>query len=572
MDIFLIKATQLILALAILIIIHEFGHFFFARLFGTRVEKFYIFFDPKTEIFKWKPGKYIGFFGSHRWLKGATEEDKKEYARAKAEEVRIAEVDKISRDFKKENRRLFKENPQEAKRKLSELLHSKGLDTPAPEVIQTSEIEVAEYKNNPDSSSSNPGKSSKSKKKKSFWGDTEYGIGWIPLGGYCRISGMIDESMDTEAMKLPPKEWEFRTKPAWQRLLIMIAGVLFNFLLAILIYAGIVYATGEKYVPFEKAGLGMAYSPEAQKVGFRDGDIPLAADGQKLDYPADAIMEMSQAKVVTVKRGNDTLDINIPEKFIFALEKELKEDKTPIRFLTYRIPTRVTQVMAGEGAAKAGILKGDDIIAVDSVATPSLFEFQQTLESQAEAQKKHLGIKQATVNLTVVRASEGEARDTVVIPVKLSEGNKMGVGLEVDITQFYPVEEKHYSLLGSIPRGVQMGTDKLTAYAKSMKLVATKEGAKSIGGFGALGSIFPEKWDWIAFWNIAAFLSVALAFMNILPIPALDGGHVLFLLYEIIFRRKPSDKFLEYAQIAGMIFLILLLLYANGMDIVRLFK
>lgn len=514
MDVFLIKATQLILALAFLIIIHEFGHFFFARIFGTKVEKFYIFFDPFTEIFKWKPGKYFGFFGSHH-------------------------------EIKKNN--------------------TNSTDTQGSDNIATADdVTATEITDKP------------SKKKSSFWGDTEYGIGWIPLGGYCRIAGMIDESMDTEQMKQPVQDWEFRAKPAWQRLLIMIGGVLFNFLLAILIYAGIVYATGEKYVPFRNAQLGMAYSPAAHEIGFKDGDIPLYADGKELNYPADAIMDMLQARKVTVLRnGKDTVNISIPEKFIFTLEEEQKEGKTPFHFMTYRLPTRITQVMNGEGAAKAGILSGDEIIAIDSIPTPSLFEFQETLASEANRVKKSTNSKEADVTLTVVRdndASKATAKDTLQIPVHLSEGNKMGVGLEVDITKFYPAEEKHYSLFAAIPRGVEMGTDKLTAYAKSMKLVATKEGAKSIGGFGSIGAIFPEKWDWIAFWNIAAFLSVALAFMNILPIPALDGGHVLFLLYEIIFRRKPSEKFMERAQMVGMAILLLLLIYANGMDIIRLFK
>ncbi len=510
MDVFLIKAAQLILALAFLIIIHEFGHFLFARIFGVKVEKFYIFFDPWKEIFKWKPKKYIGFFGSHHKLKNAEEDE----------------------DCSSEN-----------------------TDSPASPSESSKETEP------------------KAKKKKSFWGDTEYGIGWIPLGGYCKIAGMIDESMDTEQMKRPPQEWEFRSKPAWQRLLIMIAGVLFNFLLAILIYAGIVFATGEKYVPFKDAKDGMAFSEAAKKVGFRDGDIPLYADNKELDYPAEATMDMMQARQVTVLRNHkDTVNISIPEKFIFNLEEEAKSGKSDFNFLTYRIPVQITQVMPGEGAAKAGLKERDIIIAIDSVPTPSLIEFHPILDAQAEANKKLNKTNQGVVDLTVVRADKAGVKDTLNIPVKLSEGNKMGVGLEVDITKFYPVKEKHYNVFTAIPRGIQMGTDRLTSYAKSMKLVATKEGAKSIGGFGSIGSIFPEKWDWIAFWNIAAFLSVALAFMNILPIPALDGGHVLFLLYEIIFRRPPSQKFMEYAQMIGMGFLILLLLYANGMDIIRLFK
>lgn len=479
MDTILIKATQLIIAFAILVIIHEFGHFFFARLFGVRVEKFYIFFDPWTEIFKWKPRKYFGFFG-------------------KKKDLRCADADK-------------------------------------PE---------------------------KSSKKSSFWGDTEYGIGWLPLGGYCKISGMIDESMDKEQMAQPPQPWEFRTKPAWQRLLIMIAGVLFNFLLAIVIYAGIVYATGERYVPFNKANLGMVYSDAAKKIGFRDGDIPLSADGESLDMPAEARMKMIQAKTVRVLRdGKDTVSVSIPSDFIFRLQKESEKEDNTINFMEYRIPAQVLATASGEGAEKAGIKTGDRIIAVGDKPTPGLDIFLPALEN-------HPGQK---VDITVVRASAGAA-DTITIPVRLNENSKMGITLQLDPAELFEFEEKQYSLLQSVPRGIEMGVDKLSSYVRSMKLVFTKEGAQSVGGFGAIASIFPEKWDWIAFWNIAAFLSVALAFMNILPIPALDGGHVLFLLYEVITRRKPSEKFMERAQIIGMSLLIILLLYANGMDIIRLFK
>lgn len=493
MDTFIIKAVQLVLAFAILVIIHEFGHFFFARFFGIRVEKFYIFFDPWKEIFKWKPKKYYGILGKTKKLGKA-------------------------------------ENPSD----------------------DGSEVKVKEEASG----------QTEDHAKKGFWEDTEYGIGWLPLGGYCKISGMIDESMDTEQMKQPAKEWEFRSKPAWQRLLVMIAGVLFNFLLAILIYAGIVYATGEKYVSFEQAKMGMDYSGEARKAGFRNGDIPLLADGKKLDNPFEDRLDIIQAKSVTVLRdGKDTVEIKMPEKFMFRLEEELKSDTASINFMTYRFPARITQVMAGEGAAKAGIKKGDEIIAVCGAPTPTLQSFLSSLPA-------HAGKK---INLTVLRKQQ-EGIDTITLPVSLSETAKMGVGLETDASAFYDYKEKSYNLLESVPRGIQIGTDRLVSYAKSMKMVFTKEGANSIGGFGAIGSIFPEKWDWIAFWNIAAFLSVALAFMNILPIPALDGGHVMFLLYEVIFRRKPSEKFMERAQLVGMVLLISLLLYANGMDIVRLFK
>ena len=475
MDVFLIKAFQLIVAFALLVIIHEFGHFIFARMFGVRVEKFYVFFDPWFSLFKWKPKK--------------------------------------------------------------------------------------------------------KKNRTGFWNDTEYGIGWLPLGGYCKISGMIDESMDTEQMKQPAQPWEFRSKPAWQRLLIMIAGVLFNFLLAILIYAGIVYASGEQYVKYKDAEMGFVYSGEARKHGFHNGDIPLEADGVRLEEPDD-MLKIIQARNVKVLRGADTVSIALPSDFMLKLNGEAESDTATVNFMAYRTPAVVSQIVTGEGADKAGMKAGDHIIAINGKPTESLDEFMRGLQ----------GNENKTVNITVTRSADGfkkpenapesltgmrilqAYKDTLQLPVRLSESSKMGIGLEVLPSSFFKTQEKHYSLLASVPRGIEMGTDRLTSYAKSMKLVFTKEGAKSIGGFGAIGSIFPEKWDWIAFWNIAAFLSVALAFMNILPIPALDGGHVLFLLYEVIFRRKPNEKFMEYAQMTGMVLLILLLVYANGMDIVRLFK
>lgn len=511
METFFIKAAQLILALAFLIIIHEFGHFIFARIFGVRVEKFYIFFDPWFEIFKWKPRRYFGGLGKTKSLvHGPNAENE--------EKLLTVPVDKLGTS----------EGKKEMQRNAGEMLQ---------------EAETNRKRGG----------------KGSFWGDTEYGIGWIPLGGYCKISGMIDESMDTEQMKQPAQDWEFRSKPAWQRLLIMIAGVLFNFLLAIVIYAGIVYATGEKYVPYENARMGMVYSPEAKKVGFKDGDIPLSADGKPLTDPNSGRLQMLQSATVQVLRnGRDTVNIKIPEKLIFALDNEMKSGATRINFMDYRMPVEVTQVVAGEGADKAGIKVGDRIVAVDTVSTPTLDVFFPALEGHAGK----------TVPVTLVR----NGNDTVVAKVALNDNSKMGIGLQIDPSQFFGSKEIRYNLFESIPRGVQLGVNKLTSYAESMKLVFTKEGAKSIGGFGAIGSIFPEKWDWIAFWNIAAFLSVALAFMNILPIPALDGGHVMFLLYEVIFRRKPSEKFMEWAQMIGMGLLLLLLIYANGMDIVRLFK
>lgn len=453
MESFLIKAAQLIAAFALLVIIHEFGHYIFARIFGIKVEKFYMFFDPWFSLIKFKPRK---------------------------------------------------KEP----------------------------------------------KYDKDGNEKASWRDTEYGIGWIPLGGYVKIAGMIDESMDKEQMAKPAQPWEFRSKPAYQRLLVMVAGVLMNFVLAILIYAGIAFHWGEKYIPYDQAYEGMEFAPAAIKAGFRDGDIPLLADGKKIDV-ADAshLIDMVEADTITVLRNHtDYVKIPIPENFIFRVN----DDKG---FFTYRLPVVVGNLVNGEPAIKSGLQVSDKILSIDSVPTRAYTEFT------AELARK--GGKEVVMGIE----RDGKHMDINITP---TEGGKIGIQLK-PITEIYPVEVRNYSLLQSIPKGWEMGTDRLSSYVGSMKYVATAEGAKSLGGFGAIGSLFPEKWNWLSFWEITAFLSVALAFMNILPIPALDGGHIMFLIYEIISRRKPSEKFMEYAQIAGMCFLFLLLLYANGNDLYRFF-
>ncbi len=449
MEAFLIKAAQLIVALAFLVIIHEFGHYIFARIFGIKVEKFYMFFDPYFSLFKWKP--------------------------------------KPKKD-------------------------------------------------------ADPNKTS--------WRDTEYGIGWIPLGGYCKIAGMIDESMDTEQMKQEPKPWEFRTKPAYQRLLVMLGGVLFNFILAILIYAGIAMHWGSQYIPFDAATEGFDFVPAAQAVGFRNGDIPLMADGEKLDASqGDYPYKMAEAKVVTVLRNRkDTVKINIPDNFIFRLN----EDKG---FLGYRLPVYIDRIVAGEAAAKAGLKEGDHIVAIDTIPTPTYTELTPALTTFAG--------KETTV--TVERDGK-----RITFPVTPNEFGKLGFQLR-PITAIYEPVTVNYGFFESFPKGWEIGTTTLGNYVSSMKHVFSSEGAQSLGGFGAIGNMFPEKWNWLSFWEITAFLSVALAFMNIIPIPGLDGGHVMFLLWEIITRRKPSEKVLIVAQYIGMAFLLLLLLYANGNDIFRAF-
>jgi regulator of sigma E protease len=390
---------------------------------------------------------------------------------------------------------------------------------------------------------------------KTSWRATEYGIGWLPLGGYCSIAGMIDESMNTEAMKQPAKPYEFRSKPAWQRLLIMLGGVLFNFLLAIIIYSGIVYAVGEQYIKFTDATYGMEFSKGAHKAGFMDGDIPLMADGKPLDYlNFESVNAILSAKQVTVLRNQkDTVNIDLPKEFLSLIEQDA-EDKEG--FMGYRVPVVIGKVQPRMGAEKAGLKEGDRMVAVNGVATPNFTEFSQQLQ-------KYKGKA-----ITLEYQRDGKTYTAAGVPI---DGDGMlGIQLAPGI-DIFNTTVKHYNLLQSIPRGIELGWDKLVSYAKSLKLIFTPAGAKSLGGFGTIGSIFPPTWDWVAFWELTAFISVILAVMNILPIPALDGGHVMFLLYEIITRRKPSLKFMERAQAIGMAILIALLIFANANDIYRFF-
>ena len=443
METFLIRALQLVLSLSLLVIIHEGGHFFFARLFKIRVEKFYIFFDPWFSLFKFKP------------------------------------------------------------------------------------------KNS----------------------ETEYGIGWLPLGGYCKISGMIDESMDTEQMKQPPQPWEFRSKPARQRLLVMIGGVLMNFLLALFIYSMILFTWGDQYIALKDMSYGMKFNETAREIGFRDGDILVSADGKELTrYNVDMLRSLAEAREVVVLRDGKEEQILMPE---ISLLEIAKEDPP---FVDMLIPNVVDSVLADGGFAKAGLQKGDSLIAFNGTPLHSWNEFTEQLGElrlRSEVEQK----SSASFSLVYSRAG---VRDTV----NVTTDDQFKV-LAYSMNPGYQPTRLTYGFFESFPAGVALGINTLKGYVNDMKYVFTKEGAKSVGGFGTIGSIFPKVWDWQRFWSMTAFLSIILAFMNILPIPALDGGHVLFLLYELVARRKPSDKFLEYAQMVGMFLLFGLLIWANFNDILR---
>ncbi len=433
----MIQAIQFILSLSILIVLHEMGHFFPAKFFKTKIEKFYLFFDPWFSLFKIKRG------------------------------------------------------------------------------------------------------------------ETEYGIGWLPLGGYVKIAGMIDESMDKEQMKLPPQPWEFRSKPAWQRLIIMCGGVTVNVILGVLIYAMVLFAWGEEYLPAKNAKYGIACDSLALQMGFRDGDKVLAVDHKEVtDFnkiPLEIIL--NKAKSVQVERDGQKQDVNIPEELFAQLFK------THHSFIEPGYPCEVDSVMPGMSAEKGGLKKGDRILAVNNTPTPF---FQNVVNILQQNKEKEITLK-------VLRA-----RDTVPFKLQVSAEGKLGFKNKIPDFEF---STRKYSFLESFPAGIHMAAETMRDYVKQMKVIFTvKDAHKALGGFITIGKAYSPNWDWPHFWKFTGFLSLVLAIMNILPIPALDGGHVMFLLYEVITRRKPNEKVMEYAQYAGMILLLGLLVYANSNDVIRLFS
>lgn len=437
----LIKIAQVILALSILVLVHEFGHYFFARLFKIRVEKFYLFFDPWFSIFKYKP-------------KGS---------------------------------------------------------------------------------------------------ETEYGIGWLPLGGYCKISGMIDESMDKEALKEEPKPWEFRSKPAWQRFFVMFGGVFFNFILAILIYSGTLFTWGEEYIKTEDAIYGVQCNDLALKMGFKHGDKILAFDSTPVERFNDLQITLArnQASTATLERDGSVIIINLDQNYLPQVLK------TPGMF-SPRFPFMVLEVQQ-ESQNYGQLLAGDRIIAIDSIKTNIVQEIAQIL-------LKH---KDQKIEVTIERGDEIIKKELYVNPNGL-----LGVVLDGDQTKFFKITTFNYSAGSALVAGFDKSISTIGNYMKELKLIFSPktEAYKSVGSFISIGKIFPASWDWFLFWNITGFLSIMLAVLNLLPIPALDGGHIIFLFYEIITRRKPSDKFMEYAQIVGMMLLFGIMFLAFGNDIYRLFK
>ena len=446
MEIFFIRALQLILCFMLLVVLHEGGHFLFAKIFKVRVEKFCLFFDPWFTLFKFKPKK----------------------------------------------------------------------------------------------------------------SDTTYALGWLPLGGYVKISGMIDESMDTEQMKQPVKPWEFRAKPAWQRLFIMIGGVLVNFLTALVIYAMVLFTRGDTYTPLRNMTDGLKYNEMAQSVGFRDGDIPLRTDAVELErMDGDMFRAISEAHSVTVLRDGKEVTFSLPGDL--SLLEMLKDQP---RFAEVLMPSRIDSVTAGGVADKAGIRAGDELIGYNGQAFSTWNEYAVVRGSIADVLAQGNAadsMKMRQAALVVRRAATGT---TDTLNVMLGKDYKLGIAWNLPTATRYESVTRTYGFFESFPAGAIHGWKVLTGYVDDLKYVFTAEGAKSVGSFGAIGSMFPAVWDWQRFWELTAFISLMLAFMNILPIPALDGGHVFFLLVEVIMRRKPSDKFMERAQTVGMTLLLLLMAFA----------
>lgn len=426
---------QLIASLSILVFIHELGHFFFARLFGTRVEKFYLFFNPWFSLFKWQ-SKRSG---------------------------------------------------------------------------------------------------------------TIYGLGWLPLGGYCQIAGMIDESMDTEQMKQAPKPDEFRSKRAWQRLLIMAGGILFNLVLAFFLYAAIAFAWGDKKLSGDALMSGWSFSPAAEAAGFVDGDVVVAVDGNRdINVLDRSLLEaIINAKSVEVLRRGKPQVVSVPSDM---MQRVLAEGKG---FMSPNVPFVIDDIQ-NASLKNNGVQVGDKVVAVNDIATPNI-ESVITALQEYKAQEVRLSIERDSI---------------VVLPAQVNDQGQLGVQLRA-VDKIFPVEDVHYGLIESIPAGFSKAVETISNYVSGLKHIFTKEGAQSLGGLGTMAKLFPKGFDWQAFWATTAFLSVILAVMNLLPIPALDGGHIVFIIIEMLTGRKPNDKVMGYIQMTGMILLLLLMLYANGNDIYR---
>lgn len=391
-------------------------------------------------------------------------------------------------------------------------------------------------------------------------GETEYGIGWFPLGGYVQIEGMVDESMDTEKLKEPPQPWEFRAKPAWQRLIIMIGGVTVNLVLAMVIYAGMLMAWGQEFLPMKNATNGVMVTDSlAYELGILDGDKILSINEKPIDdfNAFTRVLLIEDAQTIELNRSGETVVLNVPENFVSQVISERSQSKS-LQLIAPRFPVEVAMLVAGSHADKAGLQPGDRIVGVNAESTIFFDELTQVLSENKETE----------INLQIVREGENQT-----LPVQVDEQGKIGFIPDMDLSKYYDVTTIEYGFFSAIPAGISLAIKTLDGYVKQLKLLFNGKAKvqESLGGFVTIANAFDSHWNWYSFWNMTALISIILAFMNMLPIPALDGGHVMFLIYEMIFRKPAPLKFMEAAQMVGMAILLFLMLYANGLDIFRVF-
>ena len=512
-----IQWIQLIVALSFLVVIHELGHFSFARLFKVRVEKFYMFFNPRISLFRMKKvdGKWrFAFFAPN------------------VEPAVVELKDPVTKEAKKD---------------------AKGNILYRPMTMdEINALPEGDWRRDPD--------------------NTEWGIGWVPFGGYCSIAGMVDETKAATDLPSEPQPWEYRSRKAWQRLLIILGGILVNFIAALLMFGAMLHHWGDTTMPLSHVESGLYYSPVLEEEGFRQQDKIVSIDGVEPEFLSDVVeaIIIEGKRDVVVLRDGQQVSLRMSEDLgtrYLAINNEHDrkerahnhEDKTyqkrPYVLLSYFIPFVVDTVLENYAAYYGGILKGDSIVAINGEPTPCSVMVQNALG------------KHASDSISVGLYREGEYMEAQLF---IGSHGKMGVG-QKSVFAFYEPEHKEYGLLESIPAGIKYGWNLLSTYVHQFRLVFTKEGAESLGGFGAIGNMFPKLWDWYTFWHMTAFLSLILAFMNFLPIPALDGGYVLLLLLEIITGKQIPDKWLEKINNVGFWLLIALLIYANGNDIFKAF-
>lgn len=462
------KAIIFLVSLTLLVVTHELGHLLFAKLFHTRVRRFYVFFNWKFSIFKAK--KFNG-----KW-------------------------------------------------------HFLFFNSKTPESWEEANLRPEDQNN------------------------TLWGLGWIPLGGYCDIAGMVDETKGADDLEKEPQPWEYRTKPGWQRLCIISGGVLVNFISALIIYGAIFSHWGKDELPLRNATLGYEYHQVLLDQGFQNGDIIYAIDGEEqFDFTAATKkLILDKPRTATLLRGDSLVTINFSPDLLSTIVNE-----NPKHLMTPRIPFVVKDFSAGSLGKRCGIQIGDSLVSINGIPTPASTDLTKALSTSAGD------------SIVLGYYRDNRYQESHIL---LGSDGKLGIYAVSDMSRFFKVNHIDYTLLQAIPAGISYGWETLVTYVSSLKILFTKDGAKNLGGFITIATLFPDHWDWLAFWNLTALLAVVLAFMNIIPIPGLDGGHIVITLWEMITRKPVNEKALNVIQNIGMIILLLLLVIANGNDLIKVFN